>query len=148
MEFDNIDFLILQLLTENSRIQWKDLGQQIHLTGQAVGRRIRKLEDNGIIKAYSIIIDEMKLGLAYTGFLIINMKEANHNSFLRYIDKRNEVVEAHRISGGGCYHLKIKVTSQENLNLFLEQILYYGNYTLSISVQEVKQRNPLSAKLL
>ncbi|UQZ33425.1 transcriptional regulator [Paenibacillus sp. PK3_47] len=147
MEIDDIDILILRLLTENSRIQWKELGHQIHLTGQAVGKRIKKLEDNGVIKAYSIIIDEIKLGFAYTGFLTITMNEANHNSFLRFINERDEVVEAHRISGGGCYHLKINVTSQENLNLFLEQILYYGNYTLSISVQEVKQRNPLSIKL-
>ncbi|MDA6151480.1 AsnC family transcriptional regulator, partial [Escherichia coli] len=40
MDIDQIDFQILRLLTENSRIQWKDLGEQIHMTGQAVGNRI------------------------------------------------------------------------------------------------------------
>lgn len=34
MELDNIDFQILRLLSENSRIQWKDLGEQIHMTGK------------------------------------------------------------------------------------------------------------------
>lgn len=43
MELDNIDFQILQLLSNNSRIQWKDLGEQIHMTGQAVGNRIKNL---------------------------------------------------------------------------------------------------------
>ena len=49
MELDHIDYQILQLLSENARIQWKDLGNQIHMTGQAVGNRIKKLEDNGVI---------------------------------------------------------------------------------------------------
>ena len=147
MELDNIDFQILRLLSENSRIQWKDLGEQIHMTGQAVGNRIKKLEESGVIKAYSLIVDEMKLGLSYTAFVIIYMKTANHDSFIRFINDRNEVVEAHRVSGEGCYHLKIKVNSQEQLNLFLNKILEHGNYSLNLSIQEIKQHNPLTATL-
>ncbi|MCI2256696.1 Lrp/AsnC family transcriptional regulator [Domibacillus sp. PGB-M46] len=147
MELDNIDFQILRLLTENSRVQWKDLGKQIHMTGQAVGNRIKKLEESGVIKAYSLIVDEMKLGLSYTAFVVIYMKTANHDSFIRFINNQNEVVEAHRVSGEGCYHLKIKVNSQEKLNLFLNKILDYGNYSLYLSIQEIKQRSPLIAKI-
>jgi Lrp/AsnC family transcriptional regulator, leucine-responsive regulatory protein len=146
MELDNIDFQILRLLSENSRIQWKDLGEQIHMTGQAVGNRIKKLEDSGVIKAYSLIVDEMKIGLFFTAFVIIYMKTANHDSFIRFLNDRNEVVEAHRVSGEGCYHLKIKVDSQDTLNLLLNKILDYGNYTLYLSIQETKQQNPLTAR--
>ncbi len=146
MELDNIDFQILRILSENSRIQWKDLGERIHMTGQAVGNRIKKLEDSGVIKAYSVIIDEMKLGFTYTAFVIIYMKTANHDSFIRFINNRNEVVEAHRISGEGCYHLKIKVTSQEQLNLLLNGILDYGNYTLYLSINEIKNSLMLSSQ--
>jgi Lrp/AsnC family transcriptional regulator, leucine-responsive regulatory protein len=147
MELDNIDFQILRLLSENSRVQWKDLGEQIHMTGQAVGNRIKKLEESGVIKAYSLIVDEMKLGLTFTAFVIIYMKTANHESFIRFISDRNEVVEAHRISGEGCYHLKIKVKSQEQLNLFLNKLLNHGNYSLHLSIQEIKKSNPLTATL-
>lgn len=147
MELDNIDFQILRLLSENSRTQWKDLGEQIHMTGQAVGNRIKKLEESGVIKAYSLIIDEMKLGrLTYTAFVIIYMKTANHDSFIRLMNDRNEVVEVHRVSGEGCYHLKIKVNSQEQLNLFLDKILEHGNYTVHLSIQEIKQQNPMTTK--
>ena len=143
MKLDNIDFQILQLLMENSRIQWKDLGKQIHMTGQAVGSRIKKLEDSGVIKAYSLIVDEMKLGFSYTAFVIIYMKTANHDPFLHYIKKRKEIVEAHRVSGEGCYHMKVKVHSQEDLNLLLNEILRFGNYSLYLSIQEIKQENLL-----
>ncbi|WP_298828941.1 Lrp/AsnC family transcriptional regulator [uncultured Planococcus sp.] len=143
MELNNIDFQILRLLSENSRIQWKDLGEKIHMTGQAVGNRIKKLEDSGVIKAYSLIIDEMKLGFSYTAFVIIYMKTANHEKFINFLDERQEVIEAHRVSGEGCYHLKIKVASQEQLNLSLNAILDYGNYTLYLSIKEIKQRSSL-----
>ncbi|EMT50438.1 transcriptional regulator [Brevibacillus borstelensis AK1] len=147
MQLDQTDYQILRLLTENSRIQWKDLGGQIHMTGQAVGNRIKKLEESGVITAYSLIIDEMKLGLVFTAFVIIHMKTANHDSFIRFITDQNEVVEAHRISGEGCYHLTIKVSSQDQLNLFLNKLLDYGNYSLNLSIQKIKQSSTLSAAL-
>lgn len=141
MELDNVDFQILRLLSENSRIQWKDLGEQINMTGQAVGNRIKKLEDSGVIKAYTLLVDEMKVGLIFTAFVIIFMKTTNHDSFIRCLNEQKEVVDAHRVSGEGCYHLTIKVNSQEQLNLFLNKILEYGNYSLYLSIQDVKKRN-------
>ncbi|KKK37297.1 transcriptional regulator [Mesobacillus campisalis] len=144
MELDSIDFQILQLLSENSRVQWKDLGKQIHMSGQAVGNRIKKLEENGVIQAYSLLVDEKKLGLVFTAFIIIYMKTANHDVFIRFIQDQKEVVEADRVSGEGCYHLKIKVDSQEKLNLFLNEILEYGNYKMYLSINEIKKRNPLT----
>ncbi|MCU6711528.1 Lrp/AsnC family transcriptional regulator [Paenibacillus sp. J5C_2022] len=145
MELDHVDFQILRLLSENSRIQWKDLGEQIHMTGQAVGNRIKKLEESGVIKAYSVIVDELKIGLTYTAFVIIYMKTANHGSFIRLMNDRNEVLEVHRVSGEGCYHLKIMVNSQEQLNSFLEKMLEFGNYAVYLSIQEIKLQNPLTA---
>ena len=140
MELDHIDYQILQLLSENARIQWRDLGNQIHMTGQAVGNRIKKLEDNGVIQAYSLVVDELKLGLSYTAFVIIYMKPANHQEFIYFVQERNEVREVHRVSGEGCYHLKIKVKTQDQLNLFLNDLLQHGNYSIHLSIQEIKQQ--------
>lgn len=145
MQLDQTDYQILRLLTENSRIPWKDLGEQIHMTGQAVGNRIKKLEESGVITAYSLIVDDMKLGLPFTAFVIIHMKTANHDSFIRFMIDQNEVVEVHRISGEGCYHLTVKVSSQDQLNLFLDKLLDYGNYSLNLSIQKIKQSSTLNA---
>lgn len=140
MELNAIDFQILRLLSENSRIQWKELGEQIHMTGQAVGNRIKKMENSGVIKAYSLVVDELKLGLPYTAFVIIYMETVGHGKFIDFLNERQEVIEAHRVSGEGCYHLTIKVRSQEQLNLFLNATLSYGNYALYLSINEVKKR--------
>ncbi|WP_214756882.1 Lrp/AsnC ligand binding domain-containing protein [Exiguobacterium sp. s157] len=45
------------------------------------------------------------------------MKTSNHEKFIQFLNERQEVVEAHRVSGEGCCHLKIKVTSQVNCTL-------------------------------
>ncbi|SFE75629.1 Lrp/AsnC family transcriptional regulator [Alteribacillus iranensis] len=145
MELDTIDVQILQLLTDNARMQWKDIGAEIHMTGQAVGNRIKKLEDQGVIKAYSVIVDELKLGLTYTAFIIVHMNTANHQPFIRFIQEREEVMEAHRVSGEGCYHLKVQVFSQEQLNQLLNEILDHGNYSLNLSIQEIKHQHPVMA---
>ena len=141
MLLDDSDFKIIRLLTENSRAQWKEIGEQIHMTGQAVGNRIKKLEDNGIIKAYSVILNEMKLGLTFTAFVTVFMKTTNHGSFVNFINESKEVSEGHRISGEGCYLLKVKVQSQEQLNNFLNKILTFGNYRLNLSIQEIKEHS-------
>ncbi len=72
------------------------------------------------------------------------MKTANHKEFIHFVQEQNEVREVHRVSGEGCYHLKIKVKSQEQLNLLLNDLLKYGNYSIHLSIQEIKQRRLLS----
>jgi Lrp/AsnC family transcriptional regulator, leucine-responsive regulatory protein len=139
MQIDSIDFQILQLLNKNARLQWKEIGEKIHMTGQAVGNRIRKMEDNGIIQAYSIVIDELKVGLSFTAFIIFFMNANTHDDLLEFIAIRNEISEAHRVSGDACYLLKVTVHSQEALNHLLNDLLKYGNYQLYLSIKEVKK---------
>lgn len=145
MKLDNIDVQILELLAQNARIQWKDLGEMIHMSGQAVGNRIKKLEDSGTIKAYSVMVDETKLGLTYTAFITIFMKTTNHDGFKQFIHSQSKIMEAHRISGGGCYHLKVKVDQQEALNALLDRILEFGNYELYLSINEIKNAHSMKA---
>ncbi|MCI0768475.1 Lrp/AsnC family transcriptional regulator [Bacillus sp. TL12] len=135
---DYVDIKILSLLKENSRVQWKDIGKEIHMTGQAVGNRIRKMEEEGIIKAYTVLLDEMKLGKSYLAFITIFMKTNEHSRFLDFIVTRDSIVEAHKISGEGCYILKLVLESQEQLNSLLDEILIFGNYRLNLSVNKIK----------
>lgn len=141
MQIDSIDVQILQLLNKNARLQWKEIGEKIHMTGQAVGNRVKRMEDNGIIQAYSIVIDELKMGHSFTAFVIFFMNANTHDDLLKFIATRNEINEAHRVSGDACYLLKIMVRSQEALNHLLNDLLIYGNYQLYLSIKEVKKHN-------
>lgn len=75
------------------------------------------------------------------------MKTNHHEAFKQFILNNHEVIEAHRISGGGCYFLKVKVNTQESLNSLLDRILEYGNYQIHLSIGEMKHTHPLNAIL-
>lgn len=138
---DSTDLQILDLLKNNSRMQWKDIGKNVHMTGQAVGNRIRKMEDEGIIKAYTILVDHLKLGMQYTAFITVFMKTNEHSTFTSFITKEDSIVEAHKISGEGCYFLKVQIDSQESLHNLLNEILRFGNYRLNLSIHQIKENS-------
>lgn len=136
--FDNTDLVILKLLKQNCKMQFRDIGEIVHLTGQAVSNRIARMEDLGLIKGYSVLLDDKLLGKTIVAYITIFMKTSNHGAFHTFLKDCEAVQEASRISGEGCYMLKIQVNSQEDLNSFLDSILDYGNYRVSISIGKVK----------
>ncbi|MFC8055475.1 Lrp/AsnC ligand binding domain-containing protein [Bacillus cereus] len=71
-------------------------------------------------------------------FITIFMKTNEHSRFLDFIATKDSIVEAHKISGEGCYILKVFLESQGQLNDLLNEILIFGNYRLNLSVNKVK----------
>jgi Lrp/AsnC family leucine-responsive transcriptional regulator len=67
-ELDSTDQRILQLLHENARRTYGDIGSQVALSAPAVKRRIDRLEAEGIIKSYTTVVDYSKLGLPLEAF--------------------------------------------------------------------------------
>jgi len=136
--FDEVDQSILDLLTCNSRRQWQEIGEKVHLTGQAVKNRVDKLEKMGILKNYTINIDYKKLGCMVHTFIAISMKTTKHSEFVEFIKGEKTIIEAHRTGGEACYLLKASTTSQDDLTRLLDAILEYGNYKVSLSLEQVK----------
>jgi Lrp/AsnC family leucine-responsive transcriptional regulator len=135
---DSTDLEIVKCLKENGRMLWKDMGSKVHLTGQAVADRVHRLEDLGIIKGYSVTLDDNLLGITQLALITIFLKSARHEEFRTFIKNKEEVCEAHRISGDGCYWLKAKLTSQTQLNKLLDEINEFGGYRLCLSVDNFK----------
>jgi Lrp/AsnC family leucine-responsive transcriptional regulator len=135
---DQTDLSILKMLQKNGRMQWREIGEEVHLTGQAVGNRIRRMEEMGVIRGYTAVIDPAKLGPILTALVTIFMKSTDHLRFQQFIREREEIVEAHRVSGEGCYSLKVQVRDQAALNDLLDAILEYGNYRVNLSIGQLK----------
>jgi len=135
---DQTDIEILRLLTENSRMQMQEIGEQVHLTGQAVRNRINRMEKSGVIQGYTIKIDPKSVGKELTAFVTIFMKTTDHVSFQKYIQSNPSISEANRISGEGCYLLKVNASTQEEIIGILDEILKYGNYKLNLSIEKIK----------
>ncbi|WP_088186636.1 Lrp/AsnC family transcriptional regulator [Desulfosporosinus sp. FKA] len=135
---DKTDLAIIELLKANCKVHLRDIGEAIHLTGQAVANRISRMESLGVIKGYTALIDEELLGKTLTAYVTVFMKTTDHKTFQIFIKDNSSVVEAYRISGDGCYMLKIQVNSQIELNLFLDSILQYGNFRINIGIGKIK----------
>lgn len=86
---DHTDMSILDELSKNSRITMKELGEKVHLTGQAVSDRIAKLEDNGVIEGYTIKVNQVKLGYFIHALITIFTQSTYHHPYLSFIKKEN-----------------------------------------------------------
>ncbi len=135
---DETYLAIIEILKKNARIQWREIGEQVHMTGQAVGNRIRRMEEMGLIKGYRIDVDELKLGNTLTAFVTIFMKTTAHREFVEFVTDNPQIIVADRISGDGCYILKIKAASHEELNALLDSFLKFGNYRVNLSLGHIK----------
>ena len=110
MKIDNIDRKILRMLQENSKITNSYLSKQIGLSPAPTLERVRKLEKKGIISGYNAQLNLSKIGLGISTFVLVSLKEHNKkniNIFLDKINKVENVIECHHITGTGDFILKV-----------------------------------------
>ncbi|MCY0091780.1 MULTISPECIES: Lrp/AsnC family transcriptional regulator [Bacillus amyloliquefaciens group] len=134
---DHTDMQILEELSKNSRITMKELGEKVHLTGQAAAARVVKLEDNGVIEGYTIKVNQVKLGCYIHALLNIYTKSTYHKPYLSFIKTQERyVINNYKISGDGCYLLECRFPSNELLDQFLVELNKHVNYKLSIVISK------------
>lgn len=135
---DETDREIIKLLEDNSRMQLQEIGNRVHMTGQAVRNRIDRLEKAGVIEGYTVKTNTAKLGKEISAFVTVYMKNNNHAALHKFIRDHTGIREAHRIGGEGCYLLKVAVASHQELTELLDGILEYANYKVNLSISRLK----------
>jgi Lrp/AsnC family leucine-responsive transcriptional regulator len=135
---DRIDMEIIRCLQNNSRIQWKQIGEIVHMSGVAVANRIQRLEEIGVIEGYTVRLNEKLLGNIFCIFIIVMIKDYKHTKFQEFIQEHDEIKEAHRVSGEPCFILKVHLSDHNQLSQLLDKILVYGNYKINISIGQFK----------
>ena len=134
---DHTDKLILDELSKNSRITMKELGEKVHLTGQAAATRVAKLEDNGVIKRYTIQVNQKELGCWIHAWITIYTKSSSHQPYRSFIEaQENYLLNHYKVSGDGCYLLECRFPSNEVLDQFLTDLNKHANYKLSIVINK------------
>ncbi|WP_161842509.1 Lrp/AsnC family transcriptional regulator [Candidatus Enterococcus huntleyi] len=121
---DEIDKEILAILTENSRLSNKEIGQLIHMTGQAVGNRITKMIENGTIKKFTIEINRQR-----TQFIRIYMDSNRFEAFEKMVNAHEEITSFCKISGQACYMVTAHFTD-EALGEFIDELADWARYTI------------------
>ena len=111
-QLDSIDWAILGVLQADAALPVHEVGERVGLSSNACWRRIRRLEDSGVIARRVALVDPEKLGLATTVFVAIRTQRHDPewlDLFRRGIDRIDEVIECHRMAGDVDYLLKLAV---------------------------------------
>ena len=143
---DYIDKKILEELQKNSSQPLSELSKKVGLSNTPCWNRIKKLEEEKIIKSKSIIIDNKKINLPITVFLSISIQ--NHTerwlkNFEKIVNKYDQIIEVHRLTGSNSdYQITILSPSIEEYDKF-QQVLIKEiectNMTSHISLQTIKK---------
>ncbi len=110
VSLDAKDMAILQLLQQNARITVKEISQKIHLSTTPVHERIKRMEENGVIKQYVTLLDYSKVKKGLMVICYVSLKEHSKNAgnkFIKTIHELNEVIECFNISGEFDFMLKV-----------------------------------------
>jgi DNA-binding Lrp family transcriptional regulator len=118
-EIDAIDRRILAELQEDGRMTNVELARRAGISAPPCLRRVRRLEEAGVIRGYHADTDPQLLGWTVTFFVVVGLesqKEAALGAFERMVGAWPEVRECHMIRGGGDFLLRLvaRDTAQEN----------------------------------
>jgi Lrp/AsnC family transcriptional regulator len=111
-QFDAIDWAILGVLQADASLPVHEVGERVGLSSNACWRRIKRLEDSGVIDRRVALLDPEKLGLATTVFVAIRTQRHDPQwleAFSRAVAGIEEISECHRMAGDVDYLLKLVV---------------------------------------
>jgi Lrp/AsnC family transcriptional regulator len=111
---DSVDISILALLQKDASRSIAEIAECVHLSQNACWRRIKRLEDEGVIKKRVALLDPEKLGVGVTVFVSVRAGEHTEKwleNFTSAVRKMPEVVEFYRMAGDVDYLLKLQVAS-------------------------------------
>ena len=146
MSIDIIDKKILEELQKNSSQPLSELSKKVGLSNTPCWNRIKKLEEEKIIKSKSIIIDNKKINLPITVFLSISIQ--NHTemwlkNFEKIVNKYDQIIEVHRLTGSNSdYQITIlspSIEEYDNFQQILIKEIECTNMSSHISLQTIKK---------
>jgi DNA-binding Lrp family transcriptional regulator len=151
---DTLDRKILDVLQADGRASNVDLSAQIHLSAPQCFRRVRALEERGVIRGYRAEVQPEALGLGVMAYVSLNI-DGGQFGRVREIEASirdfPQILECHTVSGDYDYLLKVVARDLKSLSQFLTdrlmQVPGVDDVRSMICMEEVKPRSPLPVEL-
>ncbi|QDR79436.1 Lrp/AsnC family transcriptional regulator [Sporomusa termitida] len=116
------DLKIIQRLMNQARTTWADLGALLGLSAPAAADRVRKLEEMGVIKGYTALIDPEAVGYGLAALIAVTLDRSGQKpEFLQMVHTVPEIQECHHIAGAEDYILKVRCTSTRDLERLISE---------------------------
>lgn len=147
---DAYDRNILKWLQDDGRMSNVELAERIHLSAPQTLRRVRTLEEKGVIRRYAALVSPAAIGLEVTAFVSLSLDREQFRN-VREVERNvmafSEIVECHTISGDFDYLLKVVAADLKSLSLFLTdrlmQVPGVAGVRSMICMEEVKPQSSL-----
>ncbi|MBT8083896.1 MAG: Lrp/AsnC family transcriptional regulator [Woeseia sp.] len=127
MKLDSRDRAILAELQQDCRITMQQLAQKIGLSASACWRRVRALEESGVVDRYAVQVNAHKAGFQLSSMTLVSLErheKKNVEQFEREILQHPEVLECFATSGEADFHLRVVVEDMEAYNRFLDDFIF------------------------
>lgn len=126
VQLDSIDRAILTELQREGRLSNLELAQRVHLSPSACLRRVKALEDAGVIAQYVALVNPRAVGRHGVSFTIINLESMNTpqlEAFERAVRDQPEVLDCFYVAGSNDYLIRFTYRDAENLERFHAEVL-------------------------
>ncbi len=120
---EDLDRLILRLLSTDGRMSYTDLGKATGLSTSAVHQRVRRLEQRGVIRGYGAVVDFEAIGLPLTAFVSVTpLDPGAPDDVPERLAPLPEIEACHSVAGDDNYILKVRVATPGDLEGLLARI--------------------------
>ncbi len=121
---DEIDHRLLGLLQDDDRLPVAELGKILGVAPSTLNDRIRRLVKLGVITGFHARVDPDKVGLDLLAFVFVGWSDpATEERFLAAVARSPQVLEAHHVTGGWNYLMKVRLRTTRDLESFLARVL-------------------------
>lgn len=148
MTLDVIDRKILGLLQRDARMTNAAIATEVGLTAPSVFERIRKMEQRGIIRGYSAILEPEALGKYIAAFIRLTViDDEKYEAGVEALSQDPEVLECYHVAGEDCLILKTRVGNPGELEKLLKRIrnlLTVQRSVTMIALSVIKESGPLN----
>ncbi|HEY1128682.1 MAG TPA: Lrp/AsnC family transcriptional regulator [Roseateles sp.] len=150
LELDRASLQILEALQADARLSTQALADKVGLSATPVWRRVREMEERGVIRGQVVLVDREKVGLSIcvlANVSLVRHSEGAVEQFERLVTTRREIIECHAITGEADYVIKVVAADMKAYDLFLQQHIFklpgVSSVRSNVVLREVKYETAL-----
>ncbi len=149
MVLDRIDRRLLEIVQEKGRLSTAEIAESIGLSPSPCARRLKKLEESGVIDSYNASLNKSKLGIGMTVFVEVSLNNHQASSIEKFeqsIQESGTVINCHVVSGAYDYLLEVVTKDLEGYEQFtrqLQRIETVKDIHTHLAIRQVKQGKTL-----
>jgi Lrp/AsnC family leucine-responsive transcriptional regulator len=139
-KIDATDWTLLELLQEDARLTFAELGRKLKLSAPAVAERMKRLEERGTIRGYRAELNLSALGRPLHVYLRVIVQPKDYIRFKKKIQSSDEIFECHHVTGAESFILRAAITDVSALEALIQQLTVYGPTTTSVILSTTLDR--------